>query len=191
MMKHTEEIQTISSSDFCPYADPFLNLYLTKDLRKATEELFSNKWKQQIQEGTKADTYRTFKTNNKFEVYLTHPKRKERVAMTKLRISDHKLMIEKGRHIRPQIPRENRKCHMCTSEVENEVHFLTNCKLYGSQSKFWNQVTTKFPQVSNLCNEDKLIFIMTQEDPEITELLLKTNYEWQQFRIFMCEYFFD
>ena len=181
----------ISSSDFCPYADPFLNLYLTKDLRKATEELFSNKWKQQIQEGTKPDTYRTFKTNNKFEVYLTHPKRKERVAMTKLRISDHKLMIEKGRHIRPQIPRENRKCHMCTSEVEDEVHFLTNCKLYGSQSKFWNQVTTKFPQVSNLCNEDKLIFIKTQEDPEITELLLKTNYEWQQFRIFMCEYFFD
>ena len=113
MMKHTEEIQTISKSDFCPYADPFLNLYLTKDLRKATEELFSNKWKQQIQEGTKADTYRTFKTNMKFEIYLNHPKRKERVALTKLRISDHKLMIEKGRHIRPLIPREDRKCHMC------------------------------------------------------------------------------
>ena len=191
MMKHTEEIQTLSNSDFYPYADPFLNLYSTKDLRKATEELFNDKWKQQVQEGTKADTYRTFKSNMKHEVYLAHPKRKERVAMTKLRISDHKLMIEKGRHIRPPIPREERKCHMCSTEVENEVHFLTNCQLYGSQNKFWNQVTTKFPQTSNLCNEDKFIFIMTQEDPEITELLLKTNYEWQQFRIFMCEYFFE
>ena len=80
---------------------------------------------------------------------------------------------------------------MCSTEVENEVHFLTNCQLYGCQNKFWNQVATKFPQTSNLCNEDKFIFIMTQEDPEITELLLKTNYEWQQFRIFMCEYFFE
>ena len=191
MRKHTADIHTISNSSFCPYADPFLNLYLTKKLRQATEEVFSNKWKQQLEESTKADSYRMFKTNMKSEVYLTHPKRKERVAMTKLRISDHKLMIEKRRHIRPPIPREDRKCHMCTTEVEDEIHFMTDCKLYGSQNTFWTQVTSKFPQTTNLSKENKFVFIMTQEDPEITELLLKTNYKQQQFRNFMFEYFYE
>ena len=111
--------------------------------------------------------------------------------MTKLRISDHKLMVEKGRHFNPIIPRENRKCHMCTTEVENEVHFLTDCKMYGSQSNFWNQVTTKFPQTANLRKEDKLTFILTQEDPEILELLLKSNYEWQRLNNFLCKYFYE
>ena len=191
MIKHTADIHTISNSNFHPYADPFLNLYLTKKLRQATEEIFSNKWKQQLEESRKADIYRTFKENMKLEMYLTHPKRKERVAMTKLRISDHKLMIEVGRHIHPTVPREDRRCHMCTTEVENEQHFMTDCKLYGSQSNFWNQVTSKFPQTTNLSKENKFIFIMTQEDPEITELLLRTNYEQQQFRNFMCKYFYE
>ena len=191
MLKHTAEISTIAHNDFYPYADPFLNLYATKEIRKVTEEVYSNQWKQKLQASTKADTYRTFKMNMSFEAYLSHPKRKERVAMTKLRISDHKLMVEKGRHFNPIIPRENRKCHMCTTEVENEVHFLTDCKMYGSQSNFWNQVTTKFPQTANLRKEDKLTFILTQEDPEILELLLKSNYEWQRLNNFLCKYFYE
>ena len=191
ILRHTAEMNTIANNDFHPYADPFLNLYTTKEMRKVTEEVFSNQWKQKLQASTKADTYRTFKTNMRFETYLSHPRRKERVAMTKLRISDHKLMVEKGRHAQPIIPREDRKCHMCTTEVENEVHFLTDCKIYGSQNDFWNQVTTKFPQTLNLSKEDRLVFILTQEDPEIMELLLKSNYEWQRLNSFLCEYFYD
>ena len=76
MMKHTEEIHTTSNSSFHPYADPFLNLYLTNKLRQVTAEVFTNKWKQKLQASPKADTYRIFKTNMKFETYLTHPKEK-------------------------------------------------------------------------------------------------------------------
>ena len=191
ILRHTAEINTIADNDFCPYADPFINLYATKEIRKVTEEVFRNQWKQKLEASTKADTYRTFKMDMRFENYLSHPKRKERVAMTKLRISDHKLMVEKGRHAHPIIPREDRKCHMCTTEVENEVHFLTDCKIYGSQNDFWNQVTTKFPQTLNLNKEDKLVFILTQEDPELMELLLKSNYEWQRLNSFLCEYFYE
>ena len=80
---------------------------------------------------------------------------------------------------------------MCTDKIEDEVHFLTDCKLYGSQINFWAQVSTKFPQTRNLNKEDKYTFIMTQEDPEIMELLLKTNYERQRLRNFLCEYFYQ
>ena len=60
--------------------------------------------------------------------------------MTKLRTSDHKLIIEVGRHQRPIIPREEQQCYMCTTEIEDEVHFLTKCNLYGSKNHFWDQV---------------------------------------------------
>ena len=80
---------------------------------------------------------------------------------------------------------------MCTNKVEDEIHFLTECKIYGSTNNFWNLVVTKFPQTRNLSMENKVTFIMTQEDPEIIELLLKRNYEWQRLNQFLCEYFYE
>ena len=47
-------------------------------------------------------------------------------ALTKLRLSDHKLMIEEGRRKRP---REERKCKTC-NKIEDEIHFLLDCDKY-------------------------------------------------------------
>ena len=125
----------------------------------------------------------------KFENYLLHKNRKERVALTKLRISDHKLMIEVGRHT--DIPREQRFCHMCENKIEDEEHFTTTCRIYGTLNGFWNKIRDKYPQTSQLSNKEKFIFLMTQEDHEITSELLKKNYEWQKLRNFLCEYFYQ
>ena len=127
----------------------------------------------------------------KFEAYILHPNRKERTLMSKLRTSDHKLMIEVARHNHPIPPREERVCYMCSTKMEDEIHFLTECKIYGSKDLFWNQVYEKFPQTSHLTNKDKFIFIMTQEDPEIMKLLLKTTREWFGLRTFLCNYFYE
>ena len=127
----------------------------------------------------------------KFEEYLLHPNRKERIAMAKLRISDHKLMIEVGRHRRPAIAREERLCYMCKDNLEDEIHFLTECNIYGSRNIFWDQVHLKFPQTAELSTKDKFIFIMTQEDPELTNKILKMNHEWMLFRNFLHENFYN
>jgi hypothetical protein len=131
MQKHAANINDMGSTSFYPYADPYVSLYEMepKVLRTVTYELFHSEWKRKLESHTKADTYRSFKDNMKFEPYLLHTKRKERVAMTKLRISDHKLMIEEGRYRRPITPREERTCYMCTNRIEDEVHFLTECNL--------------------------------------------------------------
>ena len=113
--------------------------------------------KLKLEGSTKCDTYRLFKDKMKFEEYLLHPNRKERIAMAKLRISDHKLMIEVGRHRRPVIAREERLCYMCKDKVEDEIHFLTECNIYGSRNKFLEQVHLKFPQTTGLSNKDKFI----------------------------------
>ena len=176
-----------------PHANPYESInQLSQDKQKLlTHNIFHKRWKEKIEESTKADTYRIFKQEMKFEEYLYHDNRKMRVSMSKLRLSDHKLMIETGRHRRPPIPRPDRKCHMCADTVEDETHFLTACKLYGKHDSYWETIYEKVPQIANLSNTDRFTFIMTQEDPELTNLILKMNHEWMLFRLFMHETFYD
>ena len=51
-----------------------------------------------------------------------------RKIVTKFRCSDHRLEIEIGRH--NNIPRENRMCKVCSTDIENEMHFLCICPKY-------------------------------------------------------------
>ena len=59
---------------------------------------------------------------------------KERIKFTNFRYSDHCLMIEKGRHKRPTIPREQRSCPTYPTLVKNEVHFLPQCSAYTNRN---------------------------------------------------------
>ena len=63
-------------------------------------------------------------------IYLNNKKHQR--ALTRLRVSSHKLNIELGRHSRPPIPRANRLCNFCNSkEVDDEIHFLTKCEFHS------------------------------------------------------------
>ena len=124
----------------------------------------------------------------KFEMYLNHKNRKERVAMTKLRCSDHKLKIEEGRWC--NIARTERKCPMCPDKVEDEIHFMTDCRLYGLQDSYWQDIYDKVPTISAHSNTDRFIYIMTQEDPILMKIVMKTTYNWLSFRNFMRENFY-
>ena len=83
-------------------------------------------------QGNKLRTYRIFKTALTFESYLNSVTNiKDRRELTKLRISDHCLEIEKGRHAKPYKKPEERICPNCTPHcIEDEYHFLTKCTLY-------------------------------------------------------------
>ena len=50
--------------------------------------------------------------------------------MTKFRLSNHKLMIEKGRH--RNLDKTMRVCPFCTSvqNPEDEIHFLSKCEVF-------------------------------------------------------------
>ena len=55
-------------------------------------------------------------------------------TLTKYRLSEHSLAIEKGRHRKTWLPVEERLCNHCTTtEPETELHFLTKCKKYIKQ----------------------------------------------------------
>ena len=54
-----------------------------------------------------------------------------RIAMTKFRVSDHKLGVETGRY--ENIQYNDRKCNYCKSDaIDNEQHYLFHCPFTNS-----------------------------------------------------------
>ena len=54
--------------------------------------------------------------------------------LTKLTLSSHSLLIEKGRYFKPKIKRENRLCCQC-NQIEDEQHFLIHCTKFANVRK--------------------------------------------------------
>ena len=75
------------------------------------------------QENSKLRTYAIFKKQIGPEKYLTEIKNPStRKQVSKLRLSNHTLLIETGRH--QKIPKEIGFCPFCQNAVETEIHFL-------------------------------------------------------------------
>ena len=97
---------------------------------------YHEKWVCQIHDivtNPKLRTYCKFKSKLVMEPYLNFIKDfKLRKILTRLRVSNHVLEIEKGRHKRPKIPVEERICKSCSmGSVEDEEHFLCVCPAYS------------------------------------------------------------
>ena len=189
--KHFQDLSRMHN-EFLPYMNPLENIYQIPEdkLKSYTYQIFHDSWSRSLAESRKGETYRSFKTNMKFDNYLTNINRKHRVLLTKLRISDHKLEIEQGRRTTPTTPRENRLCKFCDTTIENEQHFITECKLY-SRTTFFNDITNLYPEFTRLNNNQKFIYLMSQENPEITTNLAKKLQEWFSLRDFILTYFFQ
>ena len=81
---------------------------------------------------SKLRTYKEFKTEIGLENYLEIIScERDRINLSRLRLSNHQLMIEKGRH--QKIPKKQRFCPICPNEIEDKVHFLTVCKCFESE----------------------------------------------------------
>ena len=96
--------------------------------------------------------------------------------MTKFRLSNHKLMIEKGRHLNLEI--SERKCHFCHS-VEDETHFLIVCPNYTTlRNDLLNTVQEKLKDESmeNFDNKTMLKYLLGNIEiaPIVAKYLSKT-----------------
>ena len=85
----------------------------------------------------KLRTYSLIKKDFRIEPHLLYVKNvKFCKAITRFRISSHNLEIELGRHKKPKIPAEERKCQKCNTEfVEDETHHLLVCSKFGKERK--------------------------------------------------------
>ena len=95
----------------------------------------------------------------------------ERRVLTKLRISNHKLMIELGRY--NQISRDNRLCQICGSnQIEDEIHFLFHCSKYSIlRDNFYNKIQALIPNIRQLSVNEQIIELMNSSNYFINILL--------------------
>ena len=82
--------------------------------------------------GSKLRTYAKIKLEPGFENYLSSIQNVEkRISLSKIRLSNHDLMIEKGRHLKLEVNQRN--CPFCPGNLlEDEFHFLLTCNTFLS-----------------------------------------------------------
>ena len=99
------------------------NVYFTR----LTDIFHQNAFADIRREDSKLRTYALLKTQIGAEQYLKLIKNiNDRTTFTKLRLSNHNLMIEKGRHL--NIENNLRLCPFCPNAIEDEIHFITKCE---------------------------------------------------------------
>jgi hypothetical protein len=109
-----------------PDPDAFLLLFKAR-----LNDMYFQGWQGRLNESTRADFYRNFKTSFVFSSYLNSiTVKSHRIAFTKLITSSHRLAIETGRWQRPVIPRSNRLCVTC-NRLDDEYHFLLECSKFS------------------------------------------------------------
>ena len=136
-------------------------------------------------------SFNKYKFNIYLDPYLLNLNPRFRIALSRFRISNHSLWIEKGRHMKPMIERDNRFCDFCKTEIEDEHHFLLCCPLYGPKRIILENVCRNTCNRYDLLNKDeKFIFIMSNEDKEVLKALGKYFSEGMRLRDKIVEYFF-
>ena len=105
--------------------------------------------------------------------------------MTKFRLSNHKLMIEKGRH--RGLDKSARICPFCNT-VKDEIHFLINCKEYRHIRA---ELLTKVTEVINIqsieTREHKDLFKILLSRKEVLPLVAKYLTKSMELRDFLIE----
>ena len=114
-----------------------------------------------VRDDSKLRTYGKIKHTVGIERYLLYPMDLEvRTAITKFRLSDHELMIEKGRH--RKIDKSERFCPSCPSLVETELHFLLKCEtFYCLRRDLFTQIAHRLPFFNSLSEDNKFISLLT------------------------------
>ena len=134
--------------DFNPHS---LDIAMVKSYVSSMKQEYISYWQNTLQHSQKLEFYRSFKTDHTSSSYLDLTRGTAgRRALVKLRISNHKLMIEIGRY--NQTTKDNRHCPFCGCNViEDEVHFLFQWSyiLYDYRNKFYNKVKTLIPSITD------------------------------------------
>ena len=155
------------------------NTFSVKRLEKALVDKFKERyikyWKDSLDEDSneynkKLKVYSKLKLNYELENYLLLGiDKKDITTFVKLRISDSRLMIEQGRH--KQLPVENRLCPLCKLEVEDEYHFITQCRnLNNPRTNLFDKITDVIPDFIHYNNVEKFKFLLAPKEMDISKI---------------------
>ena len=131
------------------------------------KDTYLEHWKEETKGQSRLECYLTLKRDYKLAEYLSTVRdRKQRQMLTKYRLSDHHLAIEKGRLKKSWQPKENRICDHClTGEVETEMHFLLQCEQFNEiRNNYFNKFSSKITNFNDLNDLAELKVLLGKGD---------------------------
>ena len=156
------------------YRNQFPNRYpfIYKKLHTAMLARFNEEALNTIK-SNKLRSYALFKTEPGMENYLREIRNvKIRTQLTKFRLSDHHLMIEKGRH--KGLDKSIRFCPFCLDKVEDEIHFMIKCPLYVHlRAPFLDLMFADYINVETIPQKDLFSYLMSLSSFEVGKYIYK------------------
>ena len=151
--------------------------------KRKLDIFYQSAFSQLNDQNSKLRTYGLLKKESGFENYLNNLSVRDRTAFTRLRLSNHSLMIEKMRHQFPKPPETDRRCPFCPNFVENEIHFLLVCPTFSiHRENLISLATRTIPNFRTLNDNEKFLVLMTENSIiKETAKYLKTTFEVREF----------
>ena len=125
-------------------------------------------------ESSKLRTYALLKYKPGMSRYITEiSSTKDRVALSKLRLSNHKLHIETGRF--HNLDKTKRLCPFCKNQVENEIHFIVSCPTYTAlREPIFLEIQENVGNFESLSDREKFMYILAEPELAIGRYVQKT-----------------
>ena len=143
----------------------FLSCFKTRCQDMYMQQCFSD-----MSSGSRCRLYRHIKEDFQLEPYLRKNYNRDlRQCLTKIRLSSHKLYIERGRWQKPKVEYCDRLCTLCEQrDIEDEYHVLMTCPHYKSlrlkfiKKKYYEKPSMrKFTNLLTTTNDCELHRLMT------------------------------
>lgn len=123
-------------------------------------------WDKESKNQSKLECYRALNRKYSLSEYLSTVRDvKQRRILTKYRLSDHSLAIEKGRHRQTWLPKEERICVHCDSgEIETETHFLLYCGKYKElREKHFDKISKLIAEFHSSSDSDQMKMLLGED----------------------------
>lgn len=110
--------------------DYFNKKWIKLSIEQKLKDQFRQEWCADLHQSAKSLCYRIFKTEFKFEKYLSILPFNFLYTLCKFRCGNHRLPVETGRW--QTIPRSERSCHLCSSrDIGDEFHYIMSCNFFN------------------------------------------------------------
>ena len=140
-------------------------------LKETLCERYIEFWSDRLKTFSKMETYCLLKQNFGLENYISDVNiREHRIALSKMRISNHRLAIETGRF--SKTPRNERLCIFCKAnniyEIEDEQHVLLRCSKFNDlRNDLSDNVRNTCPRIDSLNDENKFLYLLNSNGSTI------------------------
>ena len=129
-------------------------------ISKTLSDLYVQEWHNKVTSSSKGKKYNLFKQDLNFEYYLIKLNRKHCSSLLKIRLSNHRLLVETGRW--KNTPLEDRKCILCSKHDISDYlfvcdHFISDTKKYLSSYFYKSPNIIKFKELFSSANTRKLV----------------------------------